>query len=134
MIRSGTGNDKITGGRGDNILVGGGGNDTITGGAGRNLLIAGSGTSSLTAKGKSNIIFAGSTSADANDQALMTLLQDKVGMSYGYSARRLLASSARQTATASSPVTFLDSGAHDTIFGGSLINWFVLGKNGIFKR
>ncbi len=133
LIRSGTGNDKITGGSGDNILIGGGGNDTITGGAGRNLLIAGRGISSLTAKGKSNIVFAGSTSADSNDQALMTLLQDKVGMSYGYSVRRLLASSARQTAPASSPVTFFDSGAHDTVFGRSLINWFVLGKNGTLK-
>ncbi len=133
LIRSGTGNDKITGGSGDNILVGGGGNDTITGGAGRNLLIAGSGTSSLTAKGTSNIVFAGSTSADANDQALMTLLQDKSGMSYGYSVRRLLASSAKPAAAASSPVAFFDSGAHDTVFGSRLINWFVLGKNGTLK-
>ncbi len=133
LIRSGTGNDKITGGSGNNILVGGGGNDTITGGAGRNLLIAGSGTSSIFAKGTSNIVFAGSTSADANDQALQTLLQDKTGMSYGYSARRLLASSAKPAAAASSPVTFFDSGAHDTVFGSRLINWFVLGKNSALR-
>jgi Ca2+-binding RTX toxin-like protein len=133
LIRSGAGNDKITGGSGDNILVGGGGNDTVTGGAGRNLLIAGSGTSSIYAKGTSNVVFAGSTSADANDQALMTVLQDTRAMSYGYSARRLLASSAKRTTPVSSAVTFQDSGAHDTVFGSSLIKWFVLGKNSTLK-
>ncbi len=133
LIRSGAGNDSIIGGSGDNILVGGGGNDTITGGAGRNLLIAGNGTCSLYAKGTSDIVFAGSTSADANDQALSTLLQDKPRVSYGYSARRLLASSAKSAAMASSPVTFHDSGAHDTVFGKNLINWYVLGKYGTLR-
>jgi len=133
LIRSGAGNDSITGGSGDNILVGGGGNDTITGGAGHNLLIAGSGTCSLYAKGTSDIVFAGSTNSDANDHALATLLQDKPRVSYGYSARRLLASSAKSAAMASSPVTFQDSGAHDSVFGKNLINWYVLGKYGSLK-
>jgi cyclophilin family peptidyl-prolyl cis-trans isomerase len=130
LIRGGSGSDTITGGSGDNILVGGGGNDTITGGAGANLLIAGSGNCTLIAKGKSDIVFAGSTSADANDQALMTLLQDKSRVSYGYSARRILASSAKNPVLAASPVTFLDSGGHDTVIGKSLIKWLTLGRFG----
>jgi hypothetical protein len=76
------------------------------------------------------MVFAGSTSADANDQALMTLLQDTSRVSYGYSARRLLASSSKKPALTSTPVTFIDSGGHDTISGSSLINWLVLGRFG----
>ena len=128
-IVAGAGNATITGGSGDNILLGGGGNDTITGGLGKNLLIAGSGTCSLYAKGSEDLVFAGSTSDDSNDQALLNLLDQGSRVSYGYSVRRILASAAKNSALLSSPVVFQDSGAHDTIFGSEIGNWFVLGKN-----
>ena len=75
-IVGGSGNDTITGGSGDNILLGGGGNDTIIGGPGRNLIIAGSGNCNLYANGWENMIFAGSTNFDSNDQALLNLLNE----------------------------------------------------------
>jgi cyclophilin family peptidyl-prolyl cis-trans isomerase len=130
-IVGGTGNDTITGGSGNNILMGGGGADTITGGPGKNLIIGGSGNSKLYAKGTEDIIFAGTTNIDSNDQALLNLLNQGSRVTYGYSARRLLASSASNTAIRSAPaVTFQDVGAHDTIFGSSVNDWFVLGKYG----
>lgn len=129
-IVGGLGNDTITGGSGNNILMGGGGNDTIKGGAGKNLIIAGSGKCSLYAAGSQNIIFAGTTNMDTNDQALLNLLAEGSQVSYGYSTRRLLASAARSTTRLSSPVTFQDTGAQDTIVGSGANNWFVLGKNG----
>ena len=132
-IVAGAGNDTITGGSGDNILLGGGGNDTITGGLGKNLMIGGSGNCSLYAKGSENIVFAGSTSDDSNDQALLNLLDQGSRVSYGYSVRRILASAAKNSALLSSPVLFQDSGAHDTIFGSEIGNWFVLGKNTTVK-
>ena len=63
----------------------------------------------------------------------MDLLEQPSRVSYGYSARRLLASTANSSALLSSPVTFQDSGAHDTIFGSNVNNWFMLGKYGTVK-
>jgi Ca2+-binding RTX toxin-like protein len=40
-MRGGGGNDSLTGGGGDNLLIGGGGNDMLTGGGGVNILVAG---------------------------------------------------------------------------------------------
>ncbi|MGO9111394.1 MAG: peptidylprolyl isomerase [Thermoguttaceae bacterium] len=133
MIVAGAGNDTITGGSGDNILIGGGGSDTITGGLGKNLIIGGAGNSMLYAEGSENIIFAGSTNDNSNDQALMNLLEQPSRVSYGYSVRRLLASASNNSALLTSPVTFQDTGAHDTIFGSSINNWFMLGKYGTLK-
>jgi Ca2+-binding RTX toxin-like protein len=128
MIRAGAGNATITGGSGDNVLVGGGGSDTIAGGAGKNLIIGGNGNSNLYAEGSQNIIFAGTTNETSNDQALMNLLEQPSRISYGYSVRRILASAAGNSALLSSPITFQDTGAHDTIFGSNVNNWFMLGK------
>jgi hypothetical protein len=133
IIRGGAGNDHIVGGSGSNILVGGGGNEMIMGGAGKNLMIAGSGTSTLYASGSSNIVFGGSTSFDTNDQALINLLNQGPLVMYGYSVRHALTSIARNPALLASMLSFQDSGAHDTIFGSGLNNWYVPGKYGIIK-
>jgi cyclophilin family peptidyl-prolyl cis-trans isomerase/Ca2+-binding RTX toxin-like protein len=127
-IVGGAGNDTITGGSGDNILLGGGGTDTITGGAGKNLIIGGSGNSNLYAQGTQNIIFAGTTNEDSNDQAVLNLLDQGSRLMYGYSARRLLASARNSTMLSSPTVSFQDVGAHDTIFGSGVNDWCVLGK------
>ena len=92
------GNDTITGGSGNNILMGGGGNDTIIGGLGKNLMIGGNGNCNFYAKGSENMIFAGTTNVDSNDQALLNLLQQGSRVSYGYSVRRVLASAAKSSA------------------------------------
>jgi cyclophilin family peptidyl-prolyl cis-trans isomerase len=130
-ILAGGGNDTITGGSGDNILLGGGGSDTIVGGRGRNLLIAGSGNCSLYANGSQNIVFAGSTNIDSNDQALLNLLEEGPLVMYSYMYRRALIAVARTPALQASMLALQDSGAHDTIFGSRNIdNLFVLGRNG----
>jgi cyclophilin family peptidyl-prolyl cis-trans isomerase len=133
IIHSGAANDYLIGGSGNNILVGGGGNEMIMGGSGKNLLIAGSGTSTLYATGSSNIVFGGSTSFDTNDQALINLLNQGPLVMYGYNVRMALASIARNPALSASMLSFQDSGAHDTVFGSGLNNWYVLGKYGILK-
>jgi cyclophilin family peptidyl-prolyl cis-trans isomerase len=132
-IVGGAGNDTITGGSGDNILIGGSGTDTITGGAGKNLIIGGSGNSNLYAEGTENIIFAGTTNEDTNDQALLDLLDQGSRLMYGYSARRLLASARNSTMLSSPTVSFQDVGAHDTIFGSGVNDWYVLGQHTTVK-
>jgi cyclophilin family peptidyl-prolyl cis-trans isomerase len=133
-IVAGVGNDEITGGSGNNILIGGSGADTITGGAGKNLIIGGSGNSNLYAKGTANTIFAGTTNEDSDDQALLNLLNQGSRISYGYSARRLLASTSKNSSALSGPtVAFQDVGAHDTIFGSGVNDWIMAGKFGTVK-
>ena len=132
-IRGGAGNNTITGGSGENIILGGGGNDTITGGPNKNLISTGGGNSNIHVTGAGNMVFCGTTGDDSNDQALLNLLDDGSMVSVGYSARRLLASAASDLARATTPVSFQDSGAHDTIFGSNVGNWFMLGKYGTVK-
>ncbi len=118
-IIAGGGNDKITGGSGDNILMGGGGNDTIIGGPGENLLIGGSGDSTIYANGKANIVFGGTTNYDSNDQALLNLLELGPRYMFTYSFRRALAEIARNPSLKSELLTFQPSSAHDAIFDSS---------------
>jgi len=133
MIRGGLGNDTITGGSGDNILMGTSGNDTIIGGAGKNLMIAGTGNCALYAKGQGNMIIGGTTNFDANDQALINLLNQGPQFMYSYSYRRALAAAAANPKLRSSLLSFTDSGAHNTIFGSGNNNWIVPGKYGTMK-
>jgi len=58
----------------------------------------------------------------------LNLLEQGSRVMYGYSVRRLLSSAHNSLALSSSPVAFQDTGAHDTIFGSGVNNWFVLGK------
>jgi Ca2+-binding RTX toxin-like protein len=128
FIRSGLGNDKVTGGSGNNVIIGGGGNDTITGGPGKNLIISGMGTDTIYADGWENMVFGGTTSWNSNDAALLNLLAQGSYAAYGYSYRRALTSIARNPALASEMLTFQDSGAVDTIFGSNANDWYILGK------
>lgn len=134
MIRGGLGNDTITGGSGDNILMGVGGNDTIIGGPGKNLMIAGTGNCSLYAKGRENMIFGGTTNFDTNEQALINLLNQGSQFMYSASYRRAVAAAAANPKLRSSLLTFTDNGARNTIFGSGGSNWFLPGKNGTLKR
>jgi hypothetical protein len=133
LIRSGAANDYIYGGAGNTILVGGGGNELMIGGTARNLMIAGSGTSTIYTNGTSNMVFAGSTSYDTNDQALINLLNQGPNFAFGYSVRRALSSAASNPSLLANMLTFTDSGAHDTIFGNNINNWYVLGKYSVVK-
>jgi Ca2+-binding RTX toxin-like protein len=129
LIRAGVGKATITGGSGNNVLIGGGSSDTIIGGAGDNLLIAGAGQCSLYAQGAENMVFAGSTNYDSNDQALLNLLAQGPTFMYSYGFRRALASAAENPALLSSMFSFQDSGAADIIYGSGLNSIFVRGKH-----
>jgi len=67
-VTGGSGNDiligtaaanTLVGGNGNNILLGGGGNDTLTGGTGADILIGGSGADSLSGAGRGDILIGG---------------------------------------------------------------------------
>ncbi|MGA2033528.1 MAG: peptidylprolyl isomerase [Thermoguttaceae bacterium] len=69
-----TGTDTLYACSGNSVLVGGGGQDTLVGGTGKSILIGGLGTATLRAGTGPTILVGGTTTYDANDQALMQLL------------------------------------------------------------
>ena len=64
MIWGGDGNDKISGGEGNDIIWGGNGDDVIDGGEGRDIIIGGSGADRLYGDDQDDILIAGLTAYD----------------------------------------------------------------------
>jgi hypothetical protein len=71
-----SGIQNVTGGQGNNLLVGNGQNNTLTGGQGRNLLIGGAGPATLIGGPSDNILIAGYTDYDTNVDALTALMAE----------------------------------------------------------
>jgi hypothetical protein len=76
IIRSGTGNDILIGGKHNSVLIGGGGNDSLYGGSGNNLLISGSGTCKLYGSGADNTLISGTTNYDAPTAATISAIDN----------------------------------------------------------
>ena len=74
IIRGDGGNDTIYAGSGNAVLLGGSGNCTLVGGSGASVLIADTGTSTLIGGSGRNMLVGGSTAYDANDQALLAIV------------------------------------------------------------
>lgn len=70
FVFGGGGNDKIKGGRGNDVLVGGSGNDDIQGGSGADIIIGGTGKDKLQGGSGNDLIIGGST-ANENDLAAL---------------------------------------------------------------
>lgn len=75
-IDGGPGNDLLNGGSGADILLGGPGNDVLIGGLGRDILIGGSGADCILGNFGDDILVSGKTSFDANDTALLAILDE----------------------------------------------------------
>jgi Ca2+-binding RTX toxin-like protein len=84
-ICGGPGDDRLFGGNnvdliygsiGNDILVGGKGDDMLFGGLGANLLIGGLGTDQLRSRNNNNILIGGCTNYDANEAALIKIMQE----------------------------------------------------------
>ena len=65
-IHAEEGDDRIQGGGGPNILLGGVGNDRITGGSGQNILVGGDGADRIIGNGGDDILIAGTLSASGD--------------------------------------------------------------------
>jgi Ca2+-binding RTX toxin-like protein len=73
LIDGGAGNDKIGGGKGDDILLGGPNNDVLDGREGKDILIGGTGTDNLLGNQEEDILIGGTTAYDANAAALAAI-------------------------------------------------------------
>ena len=108
------GNDQLWGGGGLNMLMGGVGNDTLWGGNGKGLLIGGAGSDSLMSATGDNALIGGITAYDANDAALMTVLNTWSTTPVASRVSKLASGSYPLTAQ-----TVFDDKAVDSLFGGS---------------
>jgi Ca2+-binding RTX toxin-like protein len=72
----GDGNDRLSGGAGDDLLVGGLGNDDLSGGSGRDILIGGAGTDHLVGNADDDILIGSTTIYDANFAALHAIMKE----------------------------------------------------------
>lgn len=133
-VTGGGGNDTLigsaadnvlTGGAGNDVLLGGGGNDTLQGGAGQDLLVGGSGADSLDSGGGEDILVGGLTAFlnEANGAANLGSLAAVMatwtsGQTYKNRVNALLGS-----LTGSG----LDDATVDTLTGQAGQDWFIAG-------
>jgi Ca2+-binding RTX toxin-like protein len=131
IIDGGAGNDLLTAGSGNAILLGGAGDDQLFAGSGRNILIGGDGRDLLaTAASGGSILIGGRTAHDANDQALRDILAE---WSSSRSLQQRIANLTDGSGTPSrlnrgaflNSSTLVDDGVVDVVFGDSRRDWFL---------
>jgi Ca2+-binding RTX toxin-like protein len=134
-VVGGAGNDSLTGNTQGNILLGGGGNDTLVGGSGRSLLIGDGGSDTITGGGDDDILIAGTTAFDADDTALMAILQEWQRSDKTYSQRIADLKSGvglKGSFRLLRGTTVLGDGAADMLTGGAGLDWFLANlKSGV---
>lgn len=106
----------LTGGGGNNILVGDG-RENITGGSGHNLIISGGGTGQITGGGAGDILIGGTTAYDQDFNSLQAILNywTTSGQSYRKRVANLRAGNGVPQLEAG--ITVFDNGAANTITG-----------------
>jgi PKD repeat protein len=75
-VIAGTGNDIVDAGDGHDIILGGDGGDVLRGGTGRDLIIGGNGADLILGNGDEDILIAGTTDYDANEAALLAIMDE----------------------------------------------------------
>jgi uncharacterized protein (TIGR03118 family) len=124
----GAGNNTLSGGGGDNILIGGIGRNTLNGGLGQNILIGGDGKATINAGSSDDILIAGSTAYDNNPTQLLQLLSAwSVNDSYTNRIATIRAGSA--TVPKLDMTTVTTNSLKDHLNGGDGLDWFWGGPN-----
>jgi len=123
---------NVTGGSGNNLLVGNAQANVLAGGMGRNILIGGGGSDSLAGGGADSILIGGSTIWDGNTTALQAIFEVWARPDLPFSERVSLLSGNGPKYTALQGNYLLNmrsiipDNAVDALFGGapSALDWF----------
>lgn len=123
---------NVTGGNGNNMLVGDASNNVFVGGTGRNILIGDGGADSLTGGGKDNILIGDSTIWDANLTALQAIFAEwtRTDLTFEQRLAHLISNGQNDGRLNGSYVltkkTVLSDGAIDMLLGGNsaALDWF----------
>ena len=142
LIDGGTGDDKLNGGNGTNIIIGGDGNDDIKGGNARDILIGGKGSDRLVGNGDEDILIAGWTNYDAflpsTNHAPLWSLMAEWNRSTDQATRRsnIIAggglNGVNRLSGSANPLvrTVHDDNDQDRLTGSSGIDWFFANLSG----
>lgn len=131
---------NITGSSYDDILIGDALANAISGGGGRNLIIGRNGVDTLIGGSEGDILIGGRTAYDANDLALITLMQIWTDRNRSYQERinalqtgvNYIEAGTTKRASLTSTNVF-DDQAVDTLNGGAGVDWYFARLTGTTK-
>jgi hypothetical protein len=125
-----SGIQNVTGGQGNNLIVGNGQGDILTGGLGRNILIGGAGPATLIGGPSDNILIAGHTDYDTDVTALDALFAEwtRTGANSDFATRvqNLMNGVGPNGQYMLTAQTVYSAGAPNSLIGGNGHNWFFL--------
>jgi Ca2+-binding RTX toxin-like protein len=118
--------NRLTGGNGDNILVGMEADDILEAGTGRDILIGGLGLDTLNAGTGDDILIAGTTTSDTNLTNLNTLRTQWIsGNTYAVRVANLRAGVGSPLVSLKAKTNVLnDAGEDDSLTGGGNSDWY----------
>jgi Ca2+-binding RTX toxin-like protein len=150
-ITGGDGNDflvgnaadnDISGGNGDDIILGWSGNDTLSGGSGLDIAVGGSGADTVHGNNMDDILVAASLtyaneSTSSINRAALDAIMAEWHRTLAYSLRidhlSVNPSDGLNSGYMLNASTLLDDGATDTLFGDAGQDWFLAGINDVVK-
>ena len=122
ILDGGLGDDRLTSGGGDSVMIGEEGNDRLEGGSGRDILIGSRGADRIEGNAGDDILIAGYTSFDRQYAALVAILSEWTS-SRTY-ARRVENLSMSWLKGSGPGVTVFDDNEVDRLTGSSGKDWF----------
>ncbi len=130
ILNGGAGNDTLSGGSGNNILLGGPGDDDLRGSVNRDILIGGEGSDRLRGGSDDDLLIGGTTVYDNNIAALLQILAEWASAD-SYATRITNLRSGAGGLPKLDSTTVSDDGAVDTLRGNQGLDWFFVGPNDV---
>jgi Ca2+-binding RTX toxin-like protein len=134
VIDGGSGNDKLSGGGGSNLIWGGDGDDELNGGVGRDLLIGGRGADKILAYSGDDVLVSGATAYDpvagptseAFADALLQVLAEwnRTDLTYQQRVANVQAGGGLTGGHALDAATVSGDAERDELHGSSGLDWF----------
>ena len=124
---------NVTGGQGNNVLVGDANPNVLIGGPGRDLIIGGGGADTLNGGAGEDILVGAGTTLDRNLAALAAVMAEWARTDEAYAARvsHIAGGGGRNGATVLSLAQVVEDGAVDILTGGADTDWFFVGPNDV---